>query len=65
MLCIQKSINLSKGNVISLNTNLSNDQNPEYTNITSEIVYEEIQDIKPVDYELTTCPAMGSTQGSD
>ncbi len=36
-----------------------NDQNPEYINITSEIVYEEIQDIKPVDYEITTCPAYG------
>ncbi len=55
----RKSINLSKRNVISLNTNISNGQNPEYINITSEIVYEEIQDIKPDDYELTTCPAYG------
>ncbi len=50
---------LISGNVISLNTNISNGQNPEYIIITSEIVYEEIQDIKPDDYELTTCPAYG------
>ncbi len=45
--------------MISLNTNVSNDQNPEITNISTEIIYEEIQDITFEHYELTNCPAYG------
>ncbi len=42
-----------------MNTNLSNDQISHSNNNTSEVIYEEIQDIKPDDYHLTTCPAYG------
>ncbi len=55
----RKSTSLSKRNETSLNTNLTNDQISHSNNNTSEVIYEEIQDIKPDDYHLTTCPAYG------
>ncbi len=55
----RKSTSLSKRNETSLNTNLSNDQISHSNNNTSEVIYEEIQDVKPDDYQLTTCPAYG------
>ncbi len=55
----RKSNSLSTRNETSLNTNLSNDQISHSNNNTSEVIYEELRDVKPDDYQLTTCSAYG------